>query len=269
MTSKKYLMEGSDESKRLDVKTDNEVTQRQALWAGIAPGMRVADVGCGAGKTTYKLQEIVQPGGSALGIDIADQRISYATENYGDTGAHFVCRDARQPLDDLGLFDFVWVRFLLEYYRGESFQMVQNISRMLKPGAVLLLIDLDHNCLSHYGQSERMDRTINSVIHRLEQHGNFDPYVGRKLYSYLYDLGFSDIDVNVSSHHQIFGPLKESDDFNWTKKVEIAVRNSGYDFSIDYPGGWEEFLEEYRTFFADPRRFTYTPIICARGVKAP
>ncbi|UFS70059.1 class I SAM-dependent methyltransferase [Geomonas sp. RF6] len=266
MTSKKYIMEGSDESKRLDVKTDNAVTERQALWAGIAPGMRVADIGCGAGKTTYKLHELVQPGGSALGIDIAEQRVSYASANYGDTGATFVCRDARQPLDDLGTFDFIWVRFLLEYYRAESFQMVQNISRMLKPGGTLLLIDLDHNCLCHYGLSERMDRAIHAVMGILESRMNFDPYVGRKLYSYLYDLGFNDIDVNVSAHHQIFGPLKVSDDFNWTKKVEVAARNSGYDFA-EYPGGFEEFLLEFQTFFADPRRFTYTPIICCRGVK--
>jgi len=264
--TKKYIMEGSDESKRLDVKTDNAVTERQALWAGLAPGMRVADVGCGAGKTTHKLHELVQPGGSALGIDIAQQRISYALENYSDNGADFVCRDARLPLDDLGTFDFIWVRFLLEYYRAESFQMVQNISRMLNPGGVLLLIDLDHNCLCHYGLSEQMDRAIQGVMHLLESKGNFDPYVGRKLYSYLFDMGFSDIDVNVSSHHQIFGPLRESDDFNWTKKVEVAARNSGYDFA-EYPGGYEEFLAEFRTFFADPRRFTYTPIICCRGVK--
>lgn len=82
-------------------------------------------------------------------------------------------------------------------------------------------------------------------------------------------MGYEDIQVQMIPHHLIYGPLRESDDFNWTKKVEIAVRNCGYDFSIDYPGGWDEFVEEYRTFFADPRRFTYTPIICARGVKAP
>jgi hypothetical protein len=46
----------------------------------------------------------------------------------------------------------------------------------------------------------------------------------------------------------------------------VAAQNSGYGFE-GYPGGYGEFLEEFRTFFADPRRFTYTPVICCRGQK--
>lgn len=176
--SPKYLMEGSDESTRLDVKTDNLATERQALWAGLAPGMRVADVGCGAGKTTYKLNELVQPGGSAVGIDLSEQRIAYAREHYGDTGVDFVCADARKPMTDLGTFDFIWTRFLLEYYRAESFELVQNIASILKPGGILFLIDLDHNSLCHYGHSARMERALHAVMKSLEERANFDPYGG-------------------------------------------------------------------------------------------
>jgi len=266
MDEKKYIMESEDEWERLDVKTDNEVTTREALWAGISPGMRVADVGCGAGKTTSKLSELVQPGGTAVGLDWSEARVAAAQREYGNERTTFLHRDAGKPLADLGEFDFAWVRFVLEYHRSNSFELVKNIATLLKPGGTLCLIDLDYNCLSHYGQSARMDRAIAATMKRLEETANFDPYVGRKLYAFLYDLGFQDIDVKVVAHHQIFGKLKSSDDFNWTKKVEVAAKNSGYDFS-EYPGGFEEFLAEFRTFFADPRRFTYTPMICCRGRK--
>jgi SAM-dependent methyltransferase len=264
MQSSSYLMENAEESKRLIIKTDSDVLAQQALWAGIAPGMRVVDVGCGPGKTTHLLNELVQPGGSTLGIDLSDQRATFAKTHYGSDSVGFAQRDLLQPLTDLGEFDFAWVRFLLEYHLSDSFELVQNVSSIIKPGGTLCLIDLDYNCLSHFGHSPRMERAVAAIMKNIEQKENFDPYVGRKLYSFLYDLGYQDIDVKVEAHHQIFGALKETDDFNWTKKVEVAARHYSFD---EYQGGFEEFREEFTEFFASPRRFTYTPLISCRGRK--
>ena len=72
-----YQMESDEESLRLDLKTDIEIIEKQALWAGIKPGMRVADIGCGPGKITATLCKLVSPGGSALGIDGSNTRLDY------------------------------------------------------------------------------------------------------------------------------------------------------------------------------------------------
>ena len=98
----------------------------------------------------------------------------------------------------------------------------------------------------------------------LEQKADFDPYVGRKLYSYLFDLGYEEINVDFQPHHLIFGKLKEKDAYNWMKKAEVAARNSGYQFG-EYDGGFDEFFEEFKHFFFSERRFTYTPVISCRG----
>jgi SAM-dependent methyltransferase len=266
MHSSQYLMENDEESFRLEVKTDPSVVDKQALWAGIQPGMRVADVGCGSGKTTALLHDLVQPGGKVIGIDGSQERIAHAREQYGAKGVEFACLDILKPLDTLGKFDFVWVRFLLEYYRANCFDIVQNISRILKPGGILCLIDLDYNCLSHFGLSPKLERAIDSAITILEEKANFDPYVGRKLYSLLYDLGYKDIDVSVAAHHLIFGELKDSDAFNWMKKIEVLSSKINFSFD-DANWGCKEFSEEFRNFFTDPRRFTYTPVISCRGCK--
>src|SRR3989304_845224 len=197
MQDKEYVMENDEEFLRLDIKTDTKVVKKQALWAGIETGMRVADIGCGSGKTTSILHKLVQPDGVAIGVDGSKKRIEYAKERYGVKRIEFKCKDIPEPLNDLGVFDFVWVRFLLEYYRSTSLDIVKNISAIVKPGGVLCLIDLD---------------------------------------------------------------------FNWMKKFEVISRKIHFNYE-EYEGGYEEFLGEFNRFFVNPRRFTYTPVICCRGRK--
>ena len=261
-----YLMESDQEALRLDVKTDPKIVEKQALWAGLQPGMRVADLGCGAGKTTFHLNRLAQPQGRTIGVDIASQRIEYANTHYSDRGIEYVTADIRESLDDLGQFDFIWVRFVLEYYLKGSFDIVKNIVGNLKPGGILCLIDLDCNCLRYFGLPERLDKAVAGIMQCLEKNCDFDPYVGLKLYSFFYDLGFEDINIEVNPHNLIFGHLKENEKFNWAKKAEIAGRNSGYPFE-EYGGDIDAFMEEFDVFFQDPRIFTYTPLIACRGVK--
>ncbi len=262
-----YIMEHDKETLRLEVKTDIKVVEQQARWAGIGSGMRVADLGCGPGKTSRALFDMVQSGGEVVGVDIVPHRIDYAQENYQVPGIRFVQRDAREAFGDLGAFDFIWVRFLLEYYGGQAFQMVQHFYKFLKPGGIICLIDLDHNCLSHYGISDRLIQAMFGAAESLKHNFDFDPYVGRKLYSFLYDINCEEIDVHVAAHHLIFGDLSEVDKLNWTSKAKVGVKYSGWDFSQAFPGGYKEFYEEFKRSFYDPRRFTYTPVITARGRK--
>lgn len=261
-----YLMENEEEAFRLDIKTNSKVVEQQALWAGIKPGMHVADMCCGSGKTTSILHKLVQPGGVVIGLDGSEKRIEYAKEHYNDKEIKFKRRDIRKPLGDVGMFDFVWMRFLLEYYLSDSFDIVKNVTKIIKPGGILCLVDLDYNCLSHFGISPRLERTLFAVMKYLEENANFDPYAGRKLYSFLYDLGYQDINIDVAAHHLIFGELKAIDAFNWIKKFEVISKKVNFNYE-EYEGGYEEFLGEFNRFFVNPRRFTYTPVICCRGRK--
>ncbi len=128
-------MENSEEAFRLEIKTDPEAVRQQARWCGVMPGLRVLDVGCGPGKTTSILHQMVQPGGSACGIDFSTDRISYAKKHYGQLpGIEFSVCNFKEPLNGIGQFDLVWVRFVLEYFLAESPDIVQNISRVAEAG---------------------------------------------------------------------------------------------------------------------------------------
>jgi ubiquinone/menaquinone biosynthesis C-methylase UbiE len=261
-----YLMENAEEIERLELKTKASSLLRQACWAGLKPGMRVADIGCGPGKTTSLFKQVVENCGEVVGVDFSSDRIEHAQNTYGGKGVRFICRDVFDNLENLGKFDFVWSRFFLEYHKSKCFDVIKIFDKILKPGGIMCLVDLDYNCLNHYGLSEKLDQTIKNIMKHLEVKHDFDPFVGRKIYSHIYDLGYTDIDVMIEPHHLIFGDLGEVDAFNWYKKALVAGKQCGYDFQ-EYAGGFEEFLREYETFFRNPRRFTYTPLVACRGGK--
>ena len=267
-TSDAYIMENAEEAFRLEIKTDPEAVRQQAHWCGVKPGLRVLDVGCGTGKTTSILHEMVQPGGSAVGIDFSTDRISYAKTHYGQLpGIDFSVCNFMEPLQGIGQFDLIWVRFVLEYFLAESQEIVKNISRVLKPGGVLCLLDLDYNCLSHYELPPMIGNLLPRLMNRLEEKFNFDIYAGRKLYSYLYDQGYQHIQVNLVAHHLFFGSIKAGDVYNWMKKIEVNA-NRFKDLFDEYPGGYEAFINDFNKFLIDPRRFTYTPLIMCKGMKS-
>jgi SAM-dependent methyltransferase len=264
--SKTYLMENLEEEIRLEIKTDPKAVRREATWCGIKPGMRVLDAGCGPGKTSSILYEMIQPGGTLLGVDYSEKRVAYATKHYGGKpGLDFQLHDLRTPLIDKDPFDLIWVRFVLEYNLLESPEIVRHLTACLKPDGYLCLMDLDYNCLSHYEMPALMESTLSKLMVKLQKDYNFDPYAGRKLYAYLYDRGYRNIDMHLIGHHLIFGKAREADVFNWTKKMEMSADRLRTIFN-GYPGGHEAFSKDFRTFFLDPRRFTYTPLILCKGM---
>lgn len=261
-----YFMEDPQEIERLERKTDPETVLSQAHWAGLTPGMRVADIGCGPGLTSHILHEAVQPGGEVVGVDFSAERIDYAQNRYQKDNLSFQQQNFFSDLSGIGSFDFVWARFVLEFHRSRAEELVANLHRLVRPGGTLCLVDLDYNCLTHAGLPERVEATIKDVVGCLEKNADFDPYAGRRLYSHLYDLGYQDLRLELSAHHKIYGELREDDQYNWERKVLVAARRSGCDFSL-YEGSFQAFAEEFCTSFKDSRRFTYTPLVCCCGLK--
>ena len=265
--NKSYLMESFEEATRLEMKTDPKALKTQALWCGIRPGLRVMDAGFGSGKTASILHEMIQPGGYVLGVDVSEERTTLAKQQFSRIPSiEFLVHDLRKPLEGIELFDLIWVRFFLEYYRRESHEIVKNLADCLKPGGYLCLMDLDHNCLNHYEMPAKMEKILKENMKRLEREYNFDPYAGRKLYAHLYDLGFEKIQVDLTAHHLIYGEVQEKDAFNFLTKVEVISKKVKSLFK-KYPGGQIGFDKDFSEYFYNPRRFIYTPMILCKGRK--
>ncbi len=263
-----YFMESEEEAIRLDVKTDPDAVHKQALWCGVQPGMRILDGGCGAGITTSVLNRMAQPGGTVIGLDYSPERINYAREHYGnEKGIEFDLHDLRDPMDRFEKFDLIWVRFVLEYHRNGAVDIVKNLIDRLKPGGYLCLLDLDFNCLIHHELLPEIASLLPKIMNVIDEQYNFDTFIGRKLYSFLYDAGLNDISVEVMAHNLFYGKMKNTDKFNLTKKIEIAGKTVNGLIESSYPGGYSQFRADLICHLDDPRRFTYTPLMLCKGSK--
>jgi len=268
LSSDFYFMESEEEAVRLDIKTDPAAVRDQALWCGVVPGIRVLDAGCGAGITTSILGQMVHPGGSVLGLDYSRERIEYAAAHYGEGGnIAFELHDLRKPLDSHGSFDLIWIRFVLEYHRVGATDIVSNLIKALKPGGCLCLLDLDFNCLIHYELPPVTMKMLDEIMKAVDERFNFDTFIGRKLYSFLYDAGMQNISVELRAHNLFYGDMSQSSKFNLTKKIETAGWAVDDLISSSYPGGYQGLYNDFIKYLNDPRRFSYTPLIMCRGYK--
>ena len=63
-----------------------DLTERLFRTAGLQPGMRVLEVGCGVGDVSLLAARIVGPGGSVLGVDRAADSIETARGRAREAG---------------------------------------------------------------------------------------------------------------------------------------------------------------------------------------
>src|SRR6516225_7371369 len=56
----------------------NPITRQYLVEAGVAPGMRVLDIGCGAGDVAFLAAELVGPSGQVVGIDRSADALALA-----------------------------------------------------------------------------------------------------------------------------------------------------------------------------------------------
>src|SRR5262249_10435719 len=117
-------------------------TCRVLLDAGLRPGMRVADLGCGVGMVTSLLADVVGPEGHVVGIAFRGGKLAQARQrcNGSDANVSFVEASAT----DTGLpresFDLVYCRFLL-IHLPEPEKALAEMQALLKPDGILVCED--------------------------------------------------------------------------------------------------------------------------------
>ena len=110
--------------------------------AGIAPGERVIDVGCGCGDTTIVLGRHVGPAGRVLGIDVSAPMLERAAETARAAGVANVRlenADAQTHRLSPSAFDVVYSRFGVMFFT-DPVAAFTNLRAALRPGGRLAFV---------------------------------------------------------------------------------------------------------------------------------
>lgn len=269
-----YLMESVREGSRLLAKGDEVSTIRQLYLTGIADVPRdglIVDAGCGAGFCSRIICEILEArcnSASLVLLDGSEKRLCEAQEQtagFEDVRVHPV----HSHLDAIPLesecADYIFCRFVFEYLENQE-AVFSELVRLLAPGGKLVVGDLDYNCLTHYPVDPNFERKVQGVIEALMKRKLFDPFAGRRLYSYFRKSELECVKVHVEAHHLFYGELAPRDEDNVLAKLDRLIdfqHSKGVLFGTDMV----LFKEDFMRFFRSPERFSYTPLILVEGCK--
>ena len=115
-----------------------ESTHRLCKRAGINNGMRVLEIGSGAGDVALTLAELVGPTGRVVGVDINADILDTARQRAADAGlrnTEFIAGDARN-LDFSHQFDAIVGRFVLMYMAEPAKDFAKIITHVRQGGIV-------------------------------------------------------------------------------------------------------------------------------------
>jgi SAM-dependent methyltransferase len=147
MTPVKYILGHSQEEIRrlmLQAAILRPFTERLLRNAEIGPGMRVLDLGCGAGDVSILAAEMVGPSGSVVGIDRNPPVIALATERARTAGLRQVTfrNVSVDAFSDHDPFDFVVGRYVL-IHQPDPVDFLRTAARLVRPGGIFALHEVD------------------------------------------------------------------------------------------------------------------------------
>lgn len=137
---------GNDEVARLELQAAvfAQATRMIFAEAGIRPGMRVLDLGCGAGDAAFVAAELVGPGGSVVGVDHSAEALVRARLRAGRHGlanVQFIEGDFHDPAPG-GPFDAIVERLAL-WLDPDPAHVLRQQAAVLRPGGLVVPVEAD------------------------------------------------------------------------------------------------------------------------------
>jgi len=141
----RYVLGASDqEIERLDRQSASiePATRLLLRTAGIAPGMRVLDLGTGVGHVATLIADLVGPEGRVIGIDSNVRLLEVATGRAPTRSQlRFVEGDVRS-WRDAEAFDAIVGRLIL-FHLADPVSVLRHHAASLRPGGMVLALDFD------------------------------------------------------------------------------------------------------------------------------
>jgi SAM-dependent methyltransferase len=230
--------------------SQSRLRRRFLRFAGIGPGDRVLEVGCGTGVVLRDLASLVGPDGAVVGVDPSRHLVEAARVFCRRLVEHRAIRvrvghGARLVFGDRR-FD-VALAVTVVLHVADPLAMVTEMARVTRPGGRVALQDQDFGTVAvTHPDRELTDHIFRGVTARMYE----EPYSGRRLPGLLVDAGL----VRVKLHSDIYQDT-ELQPYTQTfieRRAENAVR-----FGIADPATVQKWLDGF-TALAAAGKFVMT-----------
>lgn len=219
-----YVMGRSDaETLRLQKQAAlyDPTTRQMFEQAGIGPGMKVLDIGSGAGDVAMLAAAVVGPSGAVVGVDSNPAILATARKRAGDAGVNhveFIAGDIR----DIALaddFDAVVGRVVLMYLKDPA-DTLRMLAGRLRPGGIVAFQELDWSTGPMSIPPSRTLAQTWSWIPELFRRSGLNPQMGLALRQVFRTAGLPEPQMHLDA------PVGGGADFAGYDYIESGVRSS-------------------------------------------
>ena len=161
-------------------------------------------------------------------------------------------------------YDFIFCRLLFQYLKNPQ-AAVNEMVRVCKKNGSIMVQDLDGQLLTHFPEQKEFQDQIEKVSKLIAKRQGFDPYIGRKLYSFFKKAGLEKIQVKINEYHNIMGKIDEKNKILWNAKLELALPELRQALGCIIKA--EQLKKDYMNYLMDENTCTFSLMMTVYGKK--
>jgi ubiquinone/menaquinone biosynthesis C-methylase UbiE len=193
----------------------NDHTEHALRLAGVQPGMRVLDVGCGPGDVSFVAARLVGSTGTVLGVDASSDVVELARTRAAERGLSTVKFEqttiANIAVDEV---DAVIGRLILMHL-PDPISTLRQFAGLVRPGGLIAFCEFDIGAARSIPESP-LSRALVDAIARVFQGAGLDPAFGAALHTLFRRAGLGVPQLTIAA------PVGTANDTEvWAYAVEV------------------------------------------------
>jgi SAM-dependent methyltransferase len=166
----------------------NDHTEHALHRAGLRPGMRVLDVGCGPGDVSFIAARLVGPTGTVVGVDASAEVIGLARGRAAEQGLSTVSFVQSTIADlDMDEVDAVIGRLILMHLPDPA-SALRRLARLVRPGGLIAFCECDISAARSVPESPLSQAVVDGIVGAFAGIG-LDPAFGTTLHTLFQRAG--------------------------------------------------------------------------------